>query len=352
MLLLLLLSFFAAPVAGAASPLSSYRLNHPARNEIQAVSRFFEVAGRAGDRFEVLVPAAQAALLHLLAPEAVLEEADTGLALRRKLEGYRALASDYRYHSLAEVNAWMRNAAAIRPELAEVVSYGSSRGGHPLLALRLANKALPEPKPAVMITAATHGDEVITTEVLMNLVDRLLQGYGGDPRFTGLLDRLDLYFVPVVNPDGFAERERYETGEDPNRSYPYPEEPGRTPTPSIGALMKFFEGHSFAGSLDYHAYGEMVMYPWAYTHSSIPADYAGRFHALAASMAENNRYDFGPISDVIYIAPGSSADYYFWKTKSTSFAIEMGQSKAPRPKEIPAYADVQAEPLWRFLESF
>ena len=115
--------------------------------------------------------------------------------------------------------------------------------------------------------------------------------------------------------------------------------------------MKLFASLDLKASIDFHAYGELIMYPWAYTHSPIsPQDHA-RFDALTSHMAEANRYTYGPIADVIYLAPGSSADYYYWKKGSLSLGIEMGQDKVPSPSEFPAYFESQEESTWRFLEA-
>jgi hypothetical protein len=61
---------------------------------------------------------------------------------------------------------------------------------------------------------------------------------------------------------------------------------------------------------------------------------------------------YGPISEVIYVAKGSSADYYYWQKKTKALAIEVGRAKAPPAQQIPAYTEAQAEATWRFLESF
>lgn len=353
MLALLSILFLSSPTFASAPILSSYELKSPSTEDLLAISKLFEIVRRDGSNYEVMVPAKEAGLLRFIAPSATLLEYDTSAALKKQLNSFRGFTAQAAgYRSLAEVQAWMKAKAEAHPNKAEVVQYGSSKAGHALLALRLTNKNTPAPKPALMLTAATHGDELITTEVMLNLIDRLLDGYATNPRFASFIDNRDLYFIPVVNTDGFAEVNRYETGRDPNRSYPYPEKPSQSPTPAIGALMKFFLDHEIVGSIDFHAYGEMIMYPWAYTHDSIEPDTARRFHMLTGQMAETNRYAFGPISEVIYIAPGSSADYYFWQKGSTSLAIEIGRNKIPRPDQIQAYVDSQAEATWRFIEAF
>jgi hypothetical protein len=96
----------------------------------------------------------------------------------------------------------------------------------------------------------------------------------------------------------------------------------------------------------------MVMYPWAYTYSSVDEKDSQIFHPLTQSMAATNSYAYGPISKVIYVAKGSSADYYYWKKKTIALAVEVGNSKAPHPSQIPAYTEEQAEAMWRFIEAF
>lgn len=331
--------------------LSSYRLENPDPATLSTVSRYFEITGRQGNRYELLAPASQAALLALIAPRAEVLEVDTSAALRARLEAFRQdpLAAEHRYHSFQEVQQWMDETAAKHPALAAVVPYGTSQGGLPLRALRLSG-GRPN-QPAVMLTAATHGDELITTEVLLDLANRLVEGYGKETRLTNILDSYEIYFVPVVNADGFVRTQRYDNGRDPNRSYPYPEKPQQQPTKSIDALVRFFHSRPFRASIDFHAYGEMIMYPWAYTRNPVDPSYAGRFDALTRHMAAANDYTYGPISQVIYIAPGSSADYYFWKTNSLSIAVEVGMNKVPSPRDIPRYLESQRESTWRFFES-
>ena len=350
-LLITALFFFFSFTGHAADnlTLSTYQLAHPDAGRLAAVSRLFGIEHRHGTNYEVIVPAEEAELFLALAPRAELLESDSAKALSAKLHSYdlQSLAVAGRYHRFEEVQAWMKDIETAHPELAKVISYGNSGGGKALSALRLSTGS---GKSAAMITAATHGDEVITTEVLMGLVDEIVAGSQGVDRIRRVLEKLDLYIIPVVNPDGFIAHNRFEGRFDPNRSYPWPGHENATPTPSIGAVMRLFSGLPIVASIDFHAYGELIMYPWAYTHDSVEATAHARFDALTKNMAEANRYTFGPIADVIYVAPGSSADYYFWKKGSLSLGIEMGSDKAPPPSEFPDYLESQRESTLRFLE--
>ena len=342
-----------ALAANKRTPLARYELAAPAPESLRAIAPYLEITNHHGNTYEVLVPAGKEGLLALLAPTARLLEEDIGAALRRTLEGYReAPLASYGYREFAEVGAWLEGAARAYPELARVEEYGRSGEGRPLRALRINKEDGRSGKPRLLLTAATHGDELITTEVLTRLTDLLLRRYGEDPRLTRIVEEHELYIVPVVNADGFAERDRYDFGQDPNRNYPYPNDIARVPTPSIRPLVAFVHAKRFRGSLDFHASGEMVMYPWAYTYDPIAAEAHAKLNEITARMAAANQYRQGPISRVIYLAPGSSCDYYFWKVGTLAVTVEIGRAKAPPPAEFAEYLDSQTESTWRFLESF
>jgi len=344
--LLLTLFFFSARAENLDSILSSYRLQNPSVGTLELVNRFYGIEHRNGRDFEIIVPQEEASFFLSLAPFAQLVSLDVAKDNRERLSSFE-LASGYR--TFDEVKAWMRN-IEVNKNFATVLQYGVSGGGRELLALRL--RTGDEKKPIIMITAATHGDELITTEVLLRLVDQIVEGSKDNQRFQKMVDKYDLYFVPVVNPDGFVMSRRFEGRFDPNRSYPWPGNLNVNPTPSIEAIIQLVEAIRPVASIDFHAYGEMIMYPWAYTKDSVASPAKEKFHSVTGHMAAANNYVFGPISKVIYVAPGSSADYYFWRTGSFSLGIEIGKSKIPNPSEIPRYVQSQAESTWRFIESF
>ncbi|MGZ3662416.1 MAG: M14 family metallopeptidase, partial [Bdellovibrionota bacterium] len=229
------------PAYASSSPvLSSYLLSQTDPAHLATLGKLFEIEHIKGGEYEVEIPQDQNALLLSLAPNAVLLEKDISASIRAKLQRF-ALTSAAGYHSFDQVQSWMHTQATANRDLVTVSDYGSSRDGRKLTVLHIAGPHSAG-KPVVMITAATHGDELITTEVLMNLVDRLVGAYGKEDRLTKIVDSHDLYFVPVVNPDGFSETNRYDGPADPNRSYPYPQHENAVPTPSIAGVMKLFAG--------------------------------------------------------------------------------------------------------------
>lgn len=310
------------------------------------IAEQFEVEHKTTNGYEVIIPRNKSSQLLKLAPQAKLLEKDLD-SRWSKLE-QRELAG---FHNFQTVQEHLKQITDKYPSLTSLEEYGKSMEGRPLMALRLlSSKKVDKKKTKLMITSATHGDELITVEVLFGLLEQLLDGYGTDLRLTKMLDEHELYFIPVINPDGYYRRQRYANGVDPNREYPWPEKPNRDPNPCIKAIMNFVDKYAIEGSIDYHSTGGMIMYPWAYTYDSIPQEDKQVFDNMTSSMAKTNGYAYGPISKVIYVAKGSSADYYYWKHNTKSLGIEIKSDGSP--SVIPSMIKENTESTWRFIESF
>lgn len=346
----LLFALSAAP-APEEHILSSWLFKPTDEATLAALAERYELVHKHGDRWEINVPANEREAFLRAAPNAELLDADLAATLRNQLAMDPLAFAGYR--SPAEVQAVLERLVADHPDIAQLERYGTSEQGRPLYALKLSdNVATDEDEPELMLTSATHGDEIITVEVLLTLIEEMVAGYGTDPRFSAMIDDHELYVIPVVNADGFAARARYAGGVDPNRDYPWPEMPTRTSTACIRDLIAFFHTRDFAGSLDLHASGKLVMYPWAYTRTSVDSGDAQTMDALGRAMAAENRYTVGPIARVIYVAKGSSADYYYWKNRSIAMAAELTTSKAPPTSQIPSVVNEARHMLWTFIEGF
>ena len=325
--------------------LSLYSLHSSDDGLMRSVARRWEVKSKEGNQFKVIVPKPEALQFLAIAPKAQLIEPDMAAALRKKVGADRA-----GWRNLQGVHAELDKIADDYPMIATVDTYGKSMEGRALKVLRLQGKTpLSQRAPAVAITSATHGDELITVEVVMELLQEMVSKYGTDTRITRMIDSHEIFFIPVVNPDGYVRMERYSNGVDPNRDYPWPESPNRNPNPAIKAIMDFFASHDVKGSLDYHSTGGMIMYPWAYTHQSLHQEDKEKFAEITRNMASTNGYRHGPIADVIYVAKGSSADYYYWKLKTTSLAIEIRRDGSA--SLIPEMTRENRESTWQFIES-
>lgn len=329
---------------------SSYMVRPISDEQMNAIAETFEIVRQHDqDRgFEVYVPSHLSEVFHRLAPEAELLSAD----IREELLNTFAEEPEAfsQYHSLDEVEATLKKIAAEHPEIAQLETYGRSKKGRTLYALKLSdNVRVDENEKELLITSATHGDEIITVEVVLSLLEDLVNGYEKDPRLTNMIKDRELFFIPVVNPDGFARRSRYTGGVDPNRAYPLITGGQKYSAVCIEHLIRFTQKREFLSSLDIHASGQLVIFPWAYTRERTHDDQ--EFSHLAADMASQNGYRHGQISRILYPAPGSSADYYYWKNKTLALAIEVGRSKAPRGHQINQVIENAREMVWKFIEN-
>lgn len=341
-LLLALLLFSFTALAHNNSSLKTYHLKNPETKTMDAVADEFEVVKKLSDGFEIYVPEAKVKRFLKLAHSAELIP-ETHLK-SASLAGYRTLAT---------VEAELKQLELKYPELVKLETYGKTESGQTLYVLKVSdNVEIDEDEPELMITSATHGDEIITVEVEMELIQLLLQNYEKDPRLTKMIKEKELFFIPVVNPHGYSRRARYANNVDPNRDYPYPGQENKKSVDCIEALRKWFHAKNIKGSIDLHAYGKLIMFPWAYTKTSPPQEDEVNFQHLTNSMAEINKYEAGQISKIIYVAKGSSADYYYWKNRTLALGIELSTSKAPPFGAVPKVVEESKEMIWRFIEHF
>ncbi len=80
----------------------------------------------------------------------------------------------------------------------------------------------------MLFMAAQHAREWITPEMVRRLIHYVVDGYGTDRRLTYLVNKTELWFVPVANPDG------YDFTFQPGPA-PVAQEPARTTTATAGS---------------------------------------------------------------------------------------------------------------------
>jgi Zinc carboxypeptidase/Immune inhibitor A peptidase M6 len=96
--------------------------------------------------------------------------------------------------------------AAAFPGLTKVVVIGETVNGQEILALKVtkdASKLKDGKRPAVLYASAQHAREWITPEMTRRLMHYYLDNYGTDAEITELVDTTELWFIPVLNPDGY-----------------------------------------------------------------------------------------------------------------------------------------------------
>src|SRR4030095_6674617 len=102
-----------------------------------------------------------------------------------------------------------------RPEIFRVESIGKSYEGRDIWLATVTNvETGPDiEKPGFLVEPNITALEVTGTTAALHLLDKLLRGYGSDPKVTRCLDSRVFYVVPRLNPDGaelaLADRPRF-----------------------------------------------------------------------------------------------------------------------------------------------
>jgi murein tripeptide amidase MpaA len=107
----------------------------------------------------------------------------------------------YRYDELTEI---LRGWAEEHPQLFRVESIGKSYEGRDIWLTTVTNVDTgPDlEKPGFLVEANIHAIEVTGCTAALHLIDKLLRGYGNDPKVTRCLDTRVFYVVPRLTVDG------------------------------------------------------------------------------------------------------------------------------------------------------
>jgi len=280
------------------------------------------------------------------------------------------------YRTNAEINAYLDELAALRPDIATVTTIGFSHENRPIRAIRIAAPAKPgDPaKPAVAINGCQHAREWISPASVMWAIDQLIRNYGSDTRITQQIDAVDWHFIPVVNPDGYHlthngvrlwRKNRRNNGPnfgvDLNRNWstgwggagasattssdtyrgPFP-----FSEPEAIALSQYIEAiPNLRGYIDVHSYSQLVLAPWGYTTDTAPRaaehDYVGRAMRDAMVAVNGVSYQVGPTATILYLASGVAGDWALAELGAYGFGYELRDTgtfgfELPASQIIPA----------------
>jgi len=284
------------------------------------------------------------------------------------------------YKTLQEIYDYLDGIIAAHSDIMTArQSIGMTIEGRNIWAVKLSdNPNVDEDEPELLYTACIHAREVITPEILLNFLDYMTGNYGTDPVVTNLVNEREMWFVLVVNPDGYYRNQvtdpggggmwrknRRNNGDgtygvDLNRNFGYEwgyDDEGSSPItseetyrgtapfsePETQAQKAFAEAHEFIISMYFHSYSNLVLYPWGY--EPVPTPDNELFRLMADSLATFNGYDPGP-SWSLYLTNGTTDDWYYGeqttKNKSFAFTIESGTYSDgfwPEASRIPEMVD-------------
>ncbi|HPP95237.1 MAG TPA: M14 family zinc carboxypeptidase, partial [Spirochaetota bacterium] len=109
----------------------------------------------------------------------------------------------YQYHSPEEIEAFLDEVALKYPNITSLDTVGYSQEGRAIRALIISDRdypssTLPDPEPRVRFVGAIHGNEKISAEILIRLIEYLTYNYEKDPTITELINSRYIVVIPVL----------------------------------------------------------------------------------------------------------------------------------------------------------
>ncbi len=265
------------------------------------------------------------------------------------------------YHTAAQLSDDLNDFVTYAPSLVQKFSIGKSVQNRDIWALKLSdNVASEEDEPEVFYQGSMHGDEPVGQSNSMYFIDYLLSNYGTDTNVTNLVNNTEFWFVPQMNPDGFASVSRYNANVvDLNRNFPegsvtsigtfYDGSPMQTAGRQVEtvAMMNFQRAHSFTLGANFHGGAAVVNYPYD-TNSNGIADYAASpddalYRVVANEYAKTNTdlltggFPGGITNgDYWYEVSGGLQDWTYRYLGQIATTIELYNTKKPATSLLPA----------------
>ena len=247
--------------------------------------------------------------------------------------------------------------------ISERLVIGESVEGRDIWAFKISdNPNIDEDEPEVLYTSLIHSREPLSMMSLFYFAQRLAEGYNADDELTYLVNNREMWFVPVVNPDGYVFNEEIEPfgggmhrknrkntncgngtgrGIDLNRNFGYgwgadnigsSSDPcsevyrGDSPfsEPETEAVRDFILNHDFKNVLHYHSYSNLYIH--AFGDGSYPEEPDLTTHSeIGFEMARHNGYYVGTGLDGIgYTVNGDAVDWSYGDQGLIAYVPEVG----------------------------
>ncbi len=240
---------------------------------------------------------------------------------------------------------------AIHAEFPEITTapeaIGTTYGGLSLWAMKVSdNPTIQEDEPEVLFDGVHHAREIMALEIPLHFIRYLCENYGQDPVITFIVDQRQVWFVPMVNPDGFVYNEQIAPygggmwrknrrdngipgceGVDLNRNYPFQwggqgssgdpcdntyRGPSPASEPEIIAHTDFINSHQFVTWQSYHSVVGLIIFPWGYT--TLPTPDHETYMDICEEMTRDSFYDYGAGGASLYLVSGGAFDWGYGAT--------------------------------------
>lgn len=287
------------------------------------------------------------------------------------------------YLKYSEVVAKLDSMRMEYPDLiSQKFSIGQTHEGREMWAVRVTkNPDAPTGRPEVFYNALIHAREPESMQTQVYYFYWLFENYGTDPIATYILNTREIYWLPVLNVDGYVHNQttnpngggmwrcnRHGSGScgwvDLNRNfgvYEFWNSPnkgseedscvggqstyrGRSPFSEIETqnFMNFVNSRNFKSVFNAHTFGNYLLKPWDWIDPT-PTPHDHMFNQYLADMSASSNYVPGTTSTVLgYFVRGGADDWIYEDSAHGGYTIgitpETGTSFWPAQSNIIPFA--------------
>ena len=271
-------------------------------------------------------------------------------------------------YTLLQAEAQMDTLRNLYPDfVSQKDSIGTTIEGRTIWALKVSdNPGIDEDEPEVLYTGLTHAREPLSMMNLFYFIRWLCENYNSDITAGFLVDHREMWFVPIINPDGYAYNETIapngggmhrknrrpnpnnsncnngaQQGVDLNRNYSYnwgANNSGSSGNPCSAvyrgtsafseaeteAISDFILLRQFKNVLHYHSYSNVLIHSWG--DNTLPDEPdLSTLREIGAEMTRDNGYEVGTGMETIgYGVNGDAVDWTYGTAGLISFTPEVG----------------------------
>jgi len=255
---------------------------------------------------------------------------------------YFALPQEKRpgfYPTLTQALNTIQSYQTTYPDIMRVSQIGSSAGGHPIYAVRITdNPDTEEVEPELIVDCNIHGNEGIGFLTCDNFIKYLGNNYGSDTTVTNIVNNHELWFIPLLNPDGYNADIRYNSnGYDLNRCFGFwwdgyeesqPAGPSPLSQPETQAATWLAINNNPILAISFHSGAALINYPFNTREQRAPDNdnlifLANSYMSASGYITQmTNGWDW-------YAAFGISEEQYYGSAGSLPYTVELSNTYEP-----------------------
>jgi hypothetical protein len=280
----------------------------------------------------------------------------------------------FQYLTPEEIDVFLNEIKLNYPNITSIETLGDSQSGdHVIKALVISdNPGTDEGEPAVRLTGGIHGNEKMSVELMIRLIEYLTSNYNSDPAVKSLVDNRYICIIPVLNPDGLAANSRYNSrGVDLNRNFDdhwysdYHHGESAFSEKETAALRDFSPSGKFNLSITYHVGAVLVNLPFDYqteppAENDLIRSYATIYTKANSSVFLSNPDLYVDLEHMVdgtinggewYIITGSLQDWSYTKTGCLDLTIEIAKRNPDTEEDVQKVFMYNKDSLMAYIES-